>query len=219
MKIEAVLGDITAETTDAIVNAANRELMGGGGVDGAIWEAAGHDDMLSACSLFQGCAVGECKVTPGFALKAKWVIHTVGPVWYGGPWRELDRWDGRAHEVRQLGECYLNSLATAAALGCRSVAFPAIGTGAFRWPLELAARIAVTSVRGSLADLDLVRLVAYDERTLELYRANLERPDMHAIRRLYESATVNLPLPDLPEHPPVKVADLIAEGIERHAHR
>jgi O-acetyl-ADP-ribose deacetylase len=159
MRIEAALGDITTQRVDAIVNAANSSLLGGGGVDGAIHRAAGPK-LLEACRPLGGCPVGEARATPGFDLQATWVIHTVGPVWHGG----------RAGEPAQLALCYRSSLEVADQLGARSVAFPAISTGVYGYPPDRAARVAVETLRATATDVELVRLVAFDPRTLELYR-------------------------------------------------
>ncbi|HLH69539.1 MAG TPA: O-acetyl-ADP-ribose deacetylase [Candidatus Dormibacteraeota bacterium] len=159
MRIEAVRGDITRETVDAIVNAANRSLRGGGGVDGAIHRAAGPE-LLEACRRLGGCETGDAVATPGFKLPARWVIHAVGPVWHGG-----DR-----GEPELLASCYRRSLEVADQLGARSVAFPAISTGAYGFPRELAAQIAVETIRSTPSSVELVRLVAFDEPTYRLYQ-------------------------------------------------
>jgi O-acetyl-ADP-ribose deacetylase len=159
MRIEAVQGDITTEQVDAIVNAANSSLMGGGGVDGAIHRAAGPE-LKEACRPIGGCPTGEARATPGFRLPARWVIHTVGPVWSGG---------GRG-EAGLLASCYRRSLEVADELGASSVAFPAISTGAYGYPAGDAARVAVETLRSTPTRVELVRLVAFDERTLRLYR-------------------------------------------------
>lgn len=163
MKVEAAQGDIVSERVDAIVNAANTSLLGGGGVDGAIHRAAGGE-LLEACRPLGGCATGDAKATPGFRLPARWVIHTVGPVWGGGSRGEPD----------QLASCYRRSLEVADELGARSVAFPAISTGAYRFPPDVAARIAVDTIRSTPTQVELVRLVAFDRETYERYRSLVE---------------------------------------------
>jgi O-acetyl-ADP-ribose deacetylase len=162
MELEVVTGDITRERTDAIVNAANSSLLGGGGVDGAIHRAAGPG-LLEACSRLGGCPSGDAKTTPGFDLPAAWVIHTVGPVWHGGA-------DG---EPELLASCYRRSLAEADRVGARSVAFPAISTGVYRFPRDEAARIAVDTVRATPTDVELVRFVCFDDETAAIYGALL----------------------------------------------
>jgi O-acetyl-ADP-ribose deacetylase (regulator of RNase III) len=160
--IEAVQGDITREAVDAIVNAANTTLLGGGGVDGAIHRAAGPE-LLGECRALGGCPTGEARITRGYRLPAKWVIHTVGPVWSGGRRGELDL----------LRACYENALALAGRHDIRSIAFPSISTGAYGYPIEAAAHIAVRTVRGALADpttVELVRFVCFSARDLTVYR-------------------------------------------------
>ncbi len=142
-----------------MVNAANARLAGGGGVDGAIHRAAGAADLRAACAALGGCPPGEAKATPGFALPARWIIHTVGPVWAGG-----DR-----GEPEVLASCYRRSLAVADELGARSVAFPAISTGVYGYPPALAAEIAVATCSTAQTAVELVRLVAFDGATRDLY--------------------------------------------------
>jgi len=163
VRIEAALGDITTQTVDAVVNAANPQLAGGGGVDGAIHRAAGAAKLRQACSALGGCATGDAKATAGFALPARWIIHTVGPVWQGG----------HRHEADLLASCYQRVLAVADELGARSVAFPAISTGVYGFPRDGAARVAVATLAGATTGVELSRLVAFDQATFELYRALL----------------------------------------------
>ena len=163
MRIEAVRGDITREHVDAIVNAANQSLAGGGGVDGAIHRAAGADDLHAACAALGGCPTGDAKATPGFGLAARWVIHTVGPRYR----------DGHHDEPALLTSCYRRSLQVADDLGARSVAFPAISTGIYGYPPDEAATIAVDTIRTTSTSVDVVRLVAFDELTLRLYEERL----------------------------------------------
>jgi O-acetyl-ADP-ribose deacetylase (regulator of RNase III) len=164
--IEAVLGDITAQEVDCIVNAANSQLAGGGGVDGAIHRAAGAAELRAACSALGGCRPGEAKATPGFGLRASWIIHTVGPVWSGG----------RSGEPEILASCYRSSLALADELGGQSMAFPAISTGVYGYPPERAAQVAVSTIRAAGSAIGLVRLVAFDDATHALY-LRLLHPD------------------------------------------
>jgi O-acetyl-ADP-ribose deacetylase len=158
-RLQAVLGDITVEKVDAVVNAANSRLAGGGGVDGAIHRAAGAAELRAACAELGGCQPGEAKATPGFGLPARWIIHTVGPVWSGG----------NRDEAEVLRSCYRRSLEVADALGARSVAFPAISTGVYGYPPDQAAMVAVHAVRHCDTAVDLVRLVAFDQATFDHY--------------------------------------------------
>jgi len=162
MRIEAVRGDITRQAVDAIVNAANQSLLGGGGVDGAIHRAAGPE-LLAECRTLGGCPTGEAKATAGYRLAARWVIHTVGPRWRGG-----DHGEGAL-----LASCYRRSLAVADELGARSVAFPGISTGIYGYPKDEAATVAVDTIRSTPTDVELVRLVAFDEETLRLFEDRL----------------------------------------------
>ena len=162
MRLEAVQGDITQQAVDAIVNAANTTLLGGGGVDGAIHRAAGSE-LLEECRRIGGCPTGEARVTRGYRLLARHVIHTVGPVWSGG----------RRGEPELLRGCYVNSLRLAREHGLRSVAFPSISTGAYRYPIEQAATVAVETVRAELGapgPLEVVRFVCFSAGDLEVYR-------------------------------------------------
>jgi O-acetyl-ADP-ribose deacetylase len=161
--IEVVLADITAESVDAIVNAANESLLGGGGVDGAIHRAAGPD-LVEVCRKLGGCATGDAKATPGFRLPARWVLHAVGPRWQGG----------EKGEPGLLASCYRRCLELADELGARSLSFPAISTGIYGFPADRAARIAVDTIRATPTRVELVRLVAFDgatQRLLESARA------------------------------------------------
>jgi O-acetyl-ADP-ribose deacetylase (regulator of RNase III) len=161
MQLDTELGDITHQTVDAIVNAANSSLLGGGGVDGAIHRAAGHE-LLAACRALGGCSTGDVRATAGFRLPARWVIHAVGPVWRGGTHGEADL----------LASCYRRALEVAGELGATSIAFPAISTGIYGYPSADAAQIAISTVRACPANgcTELVRFVAFDQHTYDLYR-------------------------------------------------
>ena len=162
-RLEAVRGDITAERVDAVVNAANRWLRGGGGVDGAIHRAAGAERLQAACRVIGECPPGHAVVTDGFDLPARFIIHTVGPIWHGG----------NAGEPETLASCYRSVLAVADEIGARSVAFPAISTGVYGYPPDQAAAVAVATVRAAQTDVTLVRFVAFDDETLGYYQSLL----------------------------------------------
>ena len=160
-KIEIKIGDITKEAVDAIVNAANTSLLGGGGGDGGIHCAAGPR-LLEECRTLGGCETGQAKLTKGYNLPAKYVIHTVGPVWYGGT----------GGEDKLLADCYANSLKLAKDNKIKRVAFPAISTGAYRFPLERAAKIAVETVKSFLAEnpeVEKVVFVCFDRKAYDTY--------------------------------------------------
>ena len=160
-RIDILRRDITQIKVDAIVNAANKSLLGGGGVDGAIHKAAGPE-LMKECRSLEGCETGQAKITSGYHLPATWVIHTVGPVWANG---END-------EDRLLADCYRNALDLATKCFVRTIAFPSISTGAFRFPIERAARIALCEIRHFLAadtSIDKVYIVCFDESTKAVY--------------------------------------------------
>jgi O-acetyl-ADP-ribose deacetylase (regulator of RNase III) len=159
-------GDITRQEVDAIVNAANSTMLGGGGVDGAIHRAAGPE-LLAECRALGGCPTGEARLTGGYRLAAKWVVHTVGPVWRGGT----------ASEAEALMRCYRQSLTLAREAGARNIAFPAISTGVYGFPIEPGTRIAVHTVMSELeahAQPERVVFVAFDPRTAAAYRQAIE---------------------------------------------
>ncbi|MFP4470362.1 MAG: O-acetyl-ADP-ribose deacetylase [Bacteroidales bacterium] len=161
-RIEIILGDITKLRTDAIVNAANKSLLGGGGVDGAIHRAAGSK-LLEECKTLNGCETGNAKITNGYNLPAKYVIHTVGPVWNGG----------HRGEPGKLASCYFNSLALASQYNCKTVAFPNISTGVYGYPKEAAAAIAIQEVKKFLNNNILPEKVVFccfDEENFRIYQ-------------------------------------------------
>lgn len=171
--IKTVKGDITKITdVQAIVNAANNSLLGGGGVDGAIHRAAGPE-LLAECRTLHGCATGQAKITKAYQLPCDYVIHTVGPIWHGG----------RSKEEELLANCYFHSMQLALEYGIRSIAFPSISTGVYRFPIELAAKIAVETVSRFLKDtpdrFDLVEWVLFDSVTESIYEAEVEDTCIH----------------------------------------
>ena len=161
-KIKILQGDLTGQAVDAIVNAANKSLLGGGGVDGAIHRAAGPE-LLAECKTLGGCETGEAKITRGYHLQAGYVIHTVGPVYHGGT----------ANEAARLTGCYLRSLELASQHGLKSLAFPAISCGVYGYPVQEASRIALKTVAEYLKDhpeIEDVRFVLFSEENLQVYR-------------------------------------------------
>ena len=171
MLFQVVQNDITKMETDAIVNAANSGLQMSGSVCGAIFRAAGETQMQEACNRYGFCSAGEAVITPGFNLPAKYVIHTVGPIWRGGD----------CNEGRLLADCYRNSLEAAASHELRSVAFPSISTGVYSFPVEKAAKIAVATVDKYLEEhkgvFDRVTWVLFDERTKQIYETEIDHLD------------------------------------------
>ena len=168
MPLQVVRNDITKMKVDAIVNAANESLLGGGGVDGAIHRAAGPE-LLAECRTLGGCETGKAKITKGYRLKAKYVIHTPGPVWHGG----------RKGEPELLASCYRSCLELASANGCKTVDFPSISTGVYHFPLERASVIAISAIRAYLAEhpeIERVRMVCFDAGTKAAYEKALNNP-------------------------------------------
>ena len=164
-RIQVIMGDITKQSSDAIVNAANCSLLGGGGVDGAIHRAAGPE-LLEECRTLNGCRTGEAKITKGYRLPASFVIHPPGPVWHGG----------KGNEEALLKSCYRSCLALASENGCKTVDFPSISTGVYRFPLEKASVIAIDTIAAFLAEhkeIQRVRMVCFDERTAGFYETAL----------------------------------------------
>ncbi len=165
-RIQIIRGDITCQSVDAIVNAANCSLLGGGGVDGAIHRAAGPE-LLAQCRTLHGCETGKAKITGGFALPAKYVIHTPGPVWHGG----------NRGEEELLASCYRSCLELASENGCKTVDFPSISTGVYHFPLDKAAHIAISTIREYLkthSEIEQVRMVCFDAGTQAYYLAALK---------------------------------------------
>jgi len=165
-KFSIVKGDIVKSKTEAIVNAANTSLLGGGGVDGAIHRAAG-EELLEECEKLNGCKTGEAKITGGYKLHAKYIIHTPGPIWRGGS----------RGEAELLASCYRNSLQLAVDNNIKSIAFPSISTGVYRFPVERAAEIAVNEIFNFINSTDVIEtvyMVCYDENTFKVYKKAFE---------------------------------------------
>jgi len=166
-RLSIIQGDITTQAVDAIVNAANESLLGGGGVDGAIHRTAGPK-LLDECKTLDGCATGEAKITKGYNLPAKWVIHTVGPIWRGG----------NNHEDELLASCYRRSFDLVRKQGIKTIAFPSISTGAYGFPVERASKIAVREIQVALENnpaLEHVTVVCFDSHTYHCYQEAVKR--------------------------------------------
>lgn len=164
-RISIIVGDITKQNVDAIVNAANQSLLGGGGVDGAIHRAAGPE-LLEECKTLGGCPTGEAKITKGYNLPAKFVIHTVGPVWSGGS----------QNEEEKLANCYRNSFKLVEEYDIKTIALPSISTGAYRFPIEKASKIALNEIRSFLKKCDTLEkvfVVCFDKNTFDKYIQNI----------------------------------------------
>jgi len=165
--IEIIIGDIAIQKVDAIVNAANNSLLGGGGVDGAIHRAAGVE-LLAECRLLNGCETGQAKITKGYKLPAEYVIHTVGPIWNGG----------ENNERMLLADCYRNSLKIALENNIKSIAFPSISTGAYSFPIELASEIALAEIHSFLKtnnEIEKIMIVCFDNKTYNLYQRSFDK--------------------------------------------
>ena len=164
-RLSIIIGDITEQRVDAIVNAANTSLLGGGGVDGAIHRAVGPE-LLEECKTLGGCPTGEAKITKGYNLQAKYIIHTVGPIWSGG----------FNNEEEKLANCYRNSFELVERYKIKTIAFPSISTGVYRFPIEKAAKIAVREIREFLKKSDTLQkvfVVCFDEKTYDNYIKNI----------------------------------------------
>ncbi|MFA5403822.1 MAG: O-acetyl-ADP-ribose deacetylase [Ignavibacteria bacterium] len=165
-RISVIIGDITKQETEAIVNAANTSLLGGGGVDGAIHRVAGRE-LLEECKTLNGCPTGEAKITKGYNLKAKYVIHTVGPVWNGGKYSEEEK----------LANCYRNSLSLTVKNNIKSISFPSISTGVYRFPVNRASQIAIREINNFLKSdksLQKIVIVCFDKNTYDAYVSALK---------------------------------------------